>query len=83
MKPIKHMNKEEFCVYAIRTFSVDVNDFGHEVAAKLLIELMKSYHAESKPYSGTGSDYLDCVLGIGGFEQYGPLNDKDDREEAK
>lgn len=21
----------------------------------------------------TGSDYLDCVLGIGGFEQYGPV----------
>jgi hypothetical protein len=24
-------------------------------------------------YKGTGSDYLDCVLGIGGFEQYGPI----------
>lgn len=23
-------------------------------------------------YTGTGSDYLDCVLGVGGFEQYGP-----------
>lgn len=22
---------------------------------------------------GTGSDYLDCVLGVGGFEQYGPI----------
>ena len=22
----------------------------------------------------TGSDYLDCVLGVGGFEQYGPIN---------
>lgn len=25
-------------------------------------------------YTGTGSDYLDCVLGVGGFEQYGPVN---------
>ena len=24
-------------------------------------------------YTGTGSDYLDCVLGVGGFEQYGPI----------
>lgn len=23
--------------------------------------------------TGTGSDYLDCVLGVGGFEQYGPI----------
>lgn len=22
---------------------------------------------------GTGSDYLDCILGVGGFEQYGPI----------
>ena len=26
-----------------------------------------------KAYTGTGSDYLDCVLGIGGFEKYGPV----------
>lgn len=25
-------------------------------------------------YTGTGSDYLDCVLGVGGFEQYGPIS---------
>jgi len=24
-------------------------------------------------YTGTGSHYLDCVLGIGGLEQYGPI----------
>lgn len=24
-------------------------------------------------YTGTGSDYLDCVLGVGGFEKYGPI----------
>jgi len=24
-------------------------------------------------YTGTGSDYLDCVLGAGGFEKYGPI----------
>lgn len=24
-------------------------------------------------YTGTGSDYLDCVLGLGGFEQYKPI----------
>lgn len=28
---------------------------------------------ERKEYTGTGSDYLDCVLGVGGFEQYGPI----------
>ena len=27
-----------------------------------------------RTYTGTGSDYLDCVLGIGGFEQYGPID---------
>lgn len=25
-------------------------------------------------HTGTGSDYLDCVLGVGGFEQYGPID---------
>ena len=25
-------------------------------------------------YTGTGSDYLDCVLGVGGFESFGPIN---------
>lgn len=24
-------------------------------------------------YTGTGSDYLDCVLGVGGFESFGPI----------
>ncbi len=24
-------------------------------------------------YTGTGSDYLDCVLGVGGFEGFGPI----------
>lgn len=24
-------------------------------------------------YTGTGSDYFDCVLGVGGFEKYGPI----------
>lgn len=27
----------------------------------------------AQAYTGTGSDYLDCVLGVGGFEQYGPI----------
>lgn len=29
--------------------------------------------ASSNTYTGTGSDYLDCVLGVGGFEKYGPI----------
>lgn len=28
-------------------------------------------------YAGTGSDYLDCVLCVGGFEQYGPITGDD------
>lgn len=28
----------------------------------------------ARVYTGTGSDYLDCVLGVGGFEQYGPID---------
>jgi len=28
---------------------------------------------ETPAYNGTGSDYLDCVLGIGGFTSYGPI----------
>jgi hypothetical protein len=24
-------------------------------------------------YTGTGSDYFDCVLGVGGFESFGPI----------
>lgn len=32
------------------------------------------YWKEDKPiYTGTGSDYLDCLLGVGGFEKYGPI----------
>lgn len=27
----------------------------------------------AQAYTGTGSDYLDCVLGVGGFEQYGAI----------
>ena len=25
-------------------------------------------------YTGTGSDYLDCLLGVGGFESFGPID---------
>lgn len=28
---------------------------------------------EPPAYTGTGSDYLDCVLGVGGFESYGEI----------
>lgn len=32
---------------------------------------------EKQPtYTGTGSDYLDCVLGVGGFESFGPIGDE-------
>jgi hypothetical protein len=27
-------------------------------------------------YTGTGSDYLDCALGVGGFESFGPIGDE-------
>lgn len=30
--------------------------------------------AQGHTYTGIGSDYLDCVLGVGGFEQYGPTD---------
>lgn len=41
---------------------------------KLLDRAHKRMDGLKQPaYTGTGSDYLDCVLGIGGFEQYGPI----------
>ena len=30
-------------------------------------------YGSSNTYTGTGSDYLDCVLGVGGFEKWGPI----------
>ena len=39
-----------------------------------LSEYVEQYKNGDKPiYTGTGSDYLDCVLGIGGFDNYGPI----------
>ena len=34
---------------------------------------VKSNDLDAPVYTGTGSDYLDCILGVGGFEQYGPI----------
>lgn len=34
-------------------------------------------------YTGTGSDYLDCMLGVGGFEQYGPIEKEPIKEVDK
>lgn len=42
---------------------------------KLLDRVHKRLDELKQPvYTGTGSDYLDCVLGVGGFEQYGPID---------
>jgi hypothetical protein len=40
---------------------------------RLLDRAHKRIDSMRTRYKGTGSDYLDCVLGIGGFEQYGPI----------
>jgi hypothetical protein len=38
------------------------------------LKVLASKPDDERIYTGTGSDYLDCVLGVGGFEQYGPIN---------
>jgi hypothetical protein len=43
-------------------------------AQKLGAKVYKLGSVDGPPlYTGTGSDYLDCVLGIGGFESYDPI----------
>lgn len=46
-----------------------------EVAEAIMTEFSMWDDQQPKPYTGTGSDYLDCVLGVGGFESFGPLED--------
>lgn len=70
MKPMKDMTHEEFCVNALYLFALDVNQFGHEVAAEMLISLMKARTTATKPAdkiyppdnysicSRTGADHL-------------------------
>lgn len=45
---IMHMTQEEFCVNALYLFTSDVNDFGCEVAAQMLIRLMKDRAYEAQ-----------------------------------
>lgn len=45
-------------------------DAGYE-AAKEGYEFIKG---DASTPCGTGSDYLDCLLGVGGFGKYGPIN---------
>lgn len=49
-KSIKDMTMEEFSVFAIRCFTVDVNDFGYTTAAELLIKLMKARASSDQLY---------------------------------
>lgn len=46
------------------------------LALKKLLERAHERLDELKQpiYTGTGSDYLDCVLGVGGFESFGPID---------
>lgn len=42
---------------------------------KLLDRAHERFDELKQPtYTGTGSDYLDCVLGVGGFESFGPID---------
>lgn len=55
------------------------NAYGEQVrenaALKKLLERAHERLDELKQptYTGAGSDYLDCVLGVGGFESFGPI----------
>lgn len=48
---------------------------GVRSTALYALEMLPQISDTEKPvhYTGTGSDYLDCVLGIGGFESYGAI----------
>lgn len=49
-----------------------IGNFNHKWAGWLAAQQV-SQSEQGYTYTGTGSDYLDCVLGIGGFQQYGPI----------
>lgn len=60
-------------VYGVGNFAEYVGaDYYGEFATDQLEHLKIQYKGKQK-YTGTGSDYLDCVLGVGGFEKYGPI----------
>jgi len=59
-----------------RNMSPEVEEIIREnLALKKLLERAHERLDELKQptYTGTGSDYLDCVLGVGGFESFGPI----------
>lgn len=62
--PINFSNEEKYawCV-------------GVHSTALYAVEMLPQISNTEKPapYTGTGNDYLDCVLGMGGFESYGPI----------
>lgn len=48
---------------------------GVKSTALYALEMLPTIDTSSPPvYTGTGSDYLDCVLGVGGFESFGPID---------
>lgn len=49
MKPMKDMTHEEFCINALHLFTLDVNQFGCEVAGQMLVSLMKARSSVPKP----------------------------------
>lgn len=49
-----------------------IGNFNHRWAGWLAAQQV-SQSEQGYTYTGTGSDYLDCVLGLGGFQQYGPI----------
>lgn len=49
----------------------DQQSMAIDVLEWVAIEFLKP--KQEAVYTGTGSDYLDCVLGVGGFESFGPI----------
>lgn len=48
-----------------------------EIAMEILVWCARQQliqKPQEHTYTGTGSDYLDCVLGVGGFESFGPID---------
>jgi hypothetical protein len=62
--------------YSYFSSNPGISEDDYEDVAEKIMDVFNMWDDQKpKPYTGTGSDYLDCVLGVGGFESFGPLDE--------